>query len=46
MSVSDQVIVLDVGRVVMAGAAADIDDLSVLRDAYFGRPPGERPSDG
>jgi branched-chain amino acid transport system ATP-binding protein len=46
MSVSDQIIVLDVGRVVMAGAATDIDDLGVLRDAYFGRPPGERPTDG
>jgi len=43
MSVSDQIVVLDVGRVVVAGAAADIDDPSVLRDLYSGRPPGERP---
>ncbi|HZQ83461.1 MAG TPA: ABC transporter ATP-binding protein [Acidimicrobiales bacterium] len=39
MSVSDHVVVLDIGRVVLSGAAADIDDLTVIRDAYFGRPP-------
>jgi len=42
MSVSDQIVVLDVGRVV-AGAAADVDDPSVLRDVYSGRHPGGRP---
>jgi branched-chain amino acid transport system ATP-binding protein len=39
MSVSDHVVVLDVGRVVMSGPAADVDDLGIIRDAYFGRPP-------
>lgn len=39
MSVADHVTVLDVGRVVMDAAAADIDDLAVLKDAYFGRVP-------
>jgi branched-chain amino acid transport system ATP-binding protein len=37
MTVADHVAVLDVGRVVMSGPAAEIDDLTVLRDAYFGR---------
>ncbi|TQF69260.1 ABC transporter ATP-binding protein [Rhodococcus spelaei] len=37
MSVADHVTVLDIGRVVMDADAADIDDLAVLRDAYFGR---------
>ena len=39
MSVADDVVVIDVGRVVMAGPAAEVDDLSIIRDAYFGRPP-------
>lgn len=37
MSVADHVTVLDIGRVVMDADAADIDDLAVLKDAYFGR---------
>jgi branched-chain amino acid transport system ATP-binding protein len=37
VSVADQVCVLDVGRVVLDRAAAQIDDLTILRDAYFGR---------
>ncbi len=37
MVVADSVVVLDIGRVVMAGAAAGIDDMQVLRDAYFGK---------
>ncbi|BAH53208.1 ABC transporter ATP-binding protein [Rhodococcus opacus] len=37
MSVADHVTVLDVGRVVMAADAGDIDDRAVIRDAYFGR---------
>ncbi|MFG1783194.1 ABC transporter ATP-binding protein [Rhodococcus oryzae] len=37
MSVADHVTVLDIGRVVMDADAGDIDDLAVLRDAYFGR---------
>jgi branched-chain amino acid transport system ATP-binding protein len=37
MAVADHVTVLDVGRVVMDGAASEIDDMAVLKDAYFGR---------
>jgi branched-chain amino acid transport system ATP-binding protein len=37
VSVADQVCVLDVGRVVLDRAADQIDDLTILRDAYFGR---------
>jgi len=39
--VADHVTVLDVGRVVMDGDAKDIDDMSVLRDAYFGHTAGQ-----
>ncbi|EME19949.1 ABC transporter ATP-binding protein [Rhodococcus triatomae] len=37
MSVADHVVVLDIGKVVMDSPAGAIDDLAVLRDAYFGR---------
>jgi branched-chain amino acid transport system ATP-binding protein len=37
MSVADHVVVLDIGKVVMDSPADAIDDLAVLRDAYFGR---------
>jgi branched-chain amino acid transport system ATP-binding protein len=37
MSVADHVTVLDIGRVIVDREAADIDDLTVLREAYFGR---------
>jgi len=40
VGVADQVAVLDVGRVVMSGPAGSVDDLAVIRDAYFGRRPG------
>ncbi len=40
MRVADHVTVLDVGKVVMDGPAGAIDDLSVIRDAYFGHTPG------
>ena len=43
MRVADHVTVLDVGKVVMDGPARAIDDLSVIRDAYFGHTAG---SDG
>jgi branched-chain amino acid transport system ATP-binding protein len=46
MGVADHVTVLDVGKVVMDGAAADIDDVSILKDAYFGHAAGEEPGDG
>jgi branched-chain amino acid transport system ATP-binding protein len=35
--VADRVTVLDVGRVVVAGAADEAGDASVIRDAYLGR---------
>ena len=41
MAVADHVTVLDIGRVVMDAPASDIDDMAVLRDAYFGRSPGK-----
>jgi hypothetical protein len=31
------VAVLDSGKVVLSGEAGQVDDLSVLRDAYFGK---------
>ena len=34
---ADHVVVLDSGKVVLSGEAGQVDDLSVLRDAYFGR---------
>jgi branched-chain amino acid transport system ATP-binding protein len=37
MRVADDVAVVDGGRVVLARAASDVDDLELLRDAYFGR---------
>ena len=37
MSVADHVTVLDIGKVVLDADAKDIDDLAVLKDAYFGR---------
>ncbi|WP_218004496.1 ABC transporter ATP-binding protein [Microtetraspora niveoalba] len=35
--VADQVAVIDMGRVVVSASADEVDDLGVLRDAYFGR---------
>lgn len=37
LSVADHVTVLDLGRVVIDCPAQDVDDVAVLRDAYFGR---------
>jgi branched-chain amino acid transport system ATP-binding protein len=34
---ADHVAVLDSGKVVLSGEAGQVDDLSVLRDAYFGK---------
>jgi len=34
---ADHVVVLDSGKVVLSGEASQVDDLSVLRDAYFGK---------
>ncbi len=34
---ADRVTVIDIGRVVMSGDAKDLDDLEIIKDAYFGR---------
>jgi len=39
VSVADDVVVLDVGRVVLRRRASEVDDLEILREAYFGRAP-------
>lgn len=40
LKVADHVAVLDMGKVVLNSAAADVDDISLLQDAYFGRTAG------
>ncbi|GIH68806.1 hypothetical protein [Sphaerimonospora thailandensis] len=35
--VADHVAVIDMGRVVLPARAGGVDDLHVIRDAYFGR---------
>jgi branched-chain amino acid transport system ATP-binding protein len=40
MEVADHVTVLDVGRTAMSSPAAEVSNLNLLRDAYFGRTPG------
>jgi branched-chain amino acid transport system ATP-binding protein len=37
VAVADDVVVLDIGRVVLHRRAAEVDDVAVLREAYFGR---------
>ena len=37
VAVAHDITVLDIGRVVLQRDAADVDDLGVLREAYFGR---------
>ncbi|HVQ92966.1 MAG TPA: ABC transporter ATP-binding protein [Mycobacteriales bacterium] len=39
VAVADDVVVLDIGRVVLRRAASEADDLDLLRAAYFGRVP-------
>jgi branched-chain amino acid transport system ATP-binding protein len=39
LAVADDVIVLDVGRVALQMPASEVSDVSILRDAYFGRRP-------
>jgi branched-chain amino acid transport system ATP-binding protein len=39
VAVADDVVVLDIGRVVLHRAASEADDLALLRAAYFGRTP-------
>lgn len=38
VSIADDVSVLDMGRTVYSSPASEIDDMDVLRDAYFGKP--------
>jgi branched-chain amino acid transport system ATP-binding protein len=40
IAVADDVVVLDIGRVVLRRKASEVDDVAVLREAYFGRVPG------
>jgi branched-chain amino acid transport system ATP-binding protein len=42
LAIADDVVVLDVGRVVLHRPAAEIDDIEVLRQAYVGRAGGVR----
>lgn len=37
MGVADHITVLDIGRVVLDGAASELRDVDVLKDAYFGQ---------
>ena len=37
VAIADEVVVLDMGRTVMASAASEVKDISVFRDAYFGK---------
>jgi branched-chain amino acid transport system ATP-binding protein len=34
---ADHVAVLDIGKIVLSAKAGDVDDMTLLRDAYFGR---------
>jgi branched-chain amino acid transport system ATP-binding protein len=43
---ADHVAVLDVGKVVLAARAGDVDDLTILRDAYFGKKAPTAPEPG
>jgi branched-chain amino acid transport system ATP-binding protein len=46
VAVADDVVVLDVGRVVLHRAASEADDLDLLRAAYFGRAPEAQAPEG
>jgi branched-chain amino acid transport system ATP-binding protein len=37
MGYADHVAVLDVGKIVLTAKAGEVDDMTVLRDAYFGK---------
>lgn len=39
VAVADDVVVLDIGRVVLHRAASEVSDLDLLREAYFGKVP-------
>jgi branched-chain amino acid transport system ATP-binding protein len=40
VAVADDVVVLDIGRVVLSRPATEVDDIDILREAYFGRVTG------
>ena len=40
---ADHVAVIDVGKVVLSARASDVDDMTLLREAYFGRTPPPAP---
>ncbi|GAB2843728.1 ABC transporter ATP-binding protein [Actinocorallia aurea] len=44
--VADHVVVLDMGRVLFSARKDEIDDLSVLREAYFGKKDGVKRPEG
>ncbi len=37
VAVADHVVVVDVGRVVLEGSPGGLDDLELIKNAYFGR---------
>ena len=37
VAIADQVVVLDMGRTVLSAPASEVNDISVFRDAYFGK---------
>jgi branched-chain amino acid transport system ATP-binding protein len=45
VGVADRVAVLEVGRIVMSGPAGAVDDLEIIKEAYFGRVPGAGATD-
>jgi branched-chain amino acid transport system ATP-binding protein len=40
LAIADDLVVLDIGRVVLQRKASEVDDLAILREAYFGRDTG------
>jgi len=45
IAIADDVVVLDIGRVVLHSKAGEVDDVAILREAYFGRAPGVNPAE-
>ena len=37
VAIADEVVVLDMGRTVLSSPASEVKDISVFRDAYFGK---------
>lgn len=46
LRVADHVAVLDMGRVMLSSRADEVDDIGLLRDAYFGRTVGSNAGQG